>query len=436
MSCLSNQATKQPSNQGSSLTPKASSFCSNPLLWLVAFVFWYSCSQPDPLAPDLPVLPRSFTLTNLPSSIDDRLYFDDFDHFRSYFLELDSLLTIDEDLFDSLVLEESPVTTVNDLLSTDSYSNPDSAYRTFLTDPVMRAVVNPYYEFQIGQVLVTYINNSEILTSDASNSSIRSTLRTIPKGVPLDINSIPDGAFWSDDRDIEEAIAIFCNCRITIRPYDCENLRVFGRCSNLFGGKGGGTVTITYQTDPGIGEPIAVLTENVNGNFEFFVSIIFRQTGIIYATVDPDCVLGGNQYTSFYYDANSYASCDEKEQSSIEIITDGNERMEIETSFFENLFAYYHKAEIISWTWTGSKWERRKAKLRVQVDANRKSIVCAFLGSKSDTENCNNCRRRITRVSWTNPVAHCDGDLVGTYRKIKSGITINHTQSVDFDCCD
>src|SRR5690606_21991146 len=119
------------------------------------FVFWYSCSQPDPLAPDLPVLPRSFTLTNLPSSIDDRLYFDDFDHFRSYFLELDSLLTIDEDLFDSLVLEESPVTTVNDLLSTDSYSNPDSAYRTFLTDPVMRAVVNPYYEFQIGQVLVT-----------------------------------------------------------------------------------------------------------------------------------------------------------------------------------------------------------------------------------------------------------------------------------------
>jgi hypothetical protein len=65
----------------------------------------------------------------------------------------------------------------------------------------MRAVVNPYYEFQIGQVLVTYINNSEILTSDASNSSIRSTLRTIPKGVPLDINSIPDGAFWSDDRD-------------------------------------------------------------------------------------------------------------------------------------------------------------------------------------------------------------------------------------------
>jgi hypothetical protein len=300
----------------------------------------------------------------------------------------------------------------------------------------MRAIVNPYFEFQNGQVFVTYVNNSEVLTSDASNTALRASLRAVPKGVPLDINAIPTGAFWSHDRDLEEALAIICGCSVSIRPLDCQRLRVFGRCNNLFGGAGNGSVTITYDQDGPPIDPSTLVQENVSGNYEFVVDIGFRKSGYISVSVDPECITGGVNTALFHYDADTYAACDEGERSKFEDITQGNESMAVETSFYENFLAYYHKADIRGYTWSGSDWQNKRAELDVRIDANRKSVVCQLLDSKYDDKDCNNCKHKAVRVSWTNPVAHCDGDVVGTYRKNKSGVTLNHTQIVDFICCE
>ncbi len=293
-----NRTTVQPYNRTISEIQFRKHFISGVLM--MALVWLTSCAKVDEVGTGQSFEPpqQSIQLRTL-SSIADRIYFSDFDEFQEYYLELDSILSIDADLFDSIVYNTSPVETVNDLLTNDSYSS--SPYQTFMSDPVMRAIVNPNYEFQIGSVLVTYVNDSQILTSDASNSSLQTSLRSITKGSPLNINSIPSGAFWSNDENLEAALAILCGCVIEIKPTDCDELRVSGHCNNFFGGEGDGVVGITFDPD-GLGLPSIISIEDVSGNFEFFVDASQYQAGMFSATANPDCLTGSDKTVEFYSD--------------------------------------------------------------------------------------------------------------------------------------
>ncbi len=405
---------------------------------MVGIAFFYSCAPPDEAIPDksinkqeVPILPRSA------SSVADRIYFNDFEEFEDYYLGLDTLLTFDTDIFDSIVLADSPVETINSL-----YQN-DAEYESFLADPIMEAILNANFEFQIDDVIITYINNSQILASDASNSTLKTAIRAITKGETLDLGDIPNGAYWDRPDQIERALRIGCRCDITIERFtDWENVRVWGSCKNLVGADGDGLVTGDFDAN-GSAPPIEVLNEEISGNFDFLIDItsvaMYQNTGLFDGTVVPECQLAVPKYDEYFFDPAEFATCDAEHRGFNETITSGNERIKIRTSFYISgwpLGMSQHAADITSQTWNGSKWVNSKANLRVEVEANRRNLGCDFVDFKEDTENCNNCKSKVTRVGWAGATFHCNDDLIGKYRKIKSGITIEHEHSVVFMCCD
>lgn len=107
----------------------------------------------------------------------------------------------------------------------------------------------------------------------------------------------------------------------------------------------------------------------------------------------------------------------------------------MKTSYFHNFWGYKHLAEIKSETWNGSSWLRSYANLTATVDANRQGLFCNFIENKTDTKNKTSARDTNVSVSWSSPCAHCDGDLDGTFVKVRSTITLRGSQSVNFECC-
>ena len=225
-----------------------------------------ACTREEAAVPDDPGRAgHALTLRSLSYS-GDRLVFADFAEFKDYFLELDSLFELDQDLFDSIVLATTPVTTIH-----EEYSTVDG-FETFLSDPIMRAVLNLNYEVEIDGALVTYMTDGQILVSDASNNTVRSAIRGLTKGEAVDFGDLPSGAYWSEPKDLEDAIKIGCGCSIHIRPHGCDSLRIFGRCNNFFGGNGEGDIWITFDPYGPAGES-SVLEDEVDGNYEFYINL-------------------------------------------------------------------------------------------------------------------------------------------------------------------
>lgn len=371
------------------------------------------------------------------SSVGDRIYFADFEGFIDYYDELDSLYVLNLDVFDSIILADSPVQTINDLYSASI------DYETFLADPIMRGILNPDYEFQIGDAIISYVNNEEVLVFDEDNSTAKTAIRSLARGKPIDIEEIPAGAYWGKPDKLDDAIKIGCGCNIYIRPWtDCENVRVWGRCNSLWGNDGDGLLTVEFDDFP-LGTGIQVLLEDVSGNFEFFInttaSLLYQNDGIFDGWVDPECVLAENSSAEYIFDPAIFAACDLDHQTLDDIITDGDERMKISTSFWRNNHGYScHKAEIRSESRDDeeSPWETSKARLNVEVNANLRSITCNFVDDKEDDASCTECRGRATVVRWsTRDVSHCTDDLIGDYNKVRNSTTLSEIHSVPFQCC-
>lgn len=311
-----------------------------------------------------------------------------------------------------------------------------------VSDPILRAMVNGYNEFQVDDVLVTIINDDQWLLSDVSNGTLKSSIRAITKGSPLAIGNVPSGAQWADPDDFEDSLFKFwCGCRIRIEPFDCETFRVYGSCQGFFGSNGGGTVTVLLTIDGGSGT--LIVDEQVSNNFEFFVDIsdFNNQEGSLFADADSRCDTEIEPDEDFYnFDPALFAECDLENRGMEEIVVNANqsERMIVKTYFKRLDWTDTHNAEIFSETSSdqGTTWQKSKGALTLRVDANRLDIKnCDFLDDKFDPESCNSCRHRIARVTWGGLCSHCDGDLVGTFQKVKSGVTLNRTQNVDFVCC-
>lgn len=397
----------------------------------------YSCTDKNEIADvrivknEQPITPRS------PSTVSDRVYFDDYADFIDYYEDLDYILmTNNGDYFDSIVDLTTPVTTLNDLVASTA------GYYGEVSDPSIRAIVNPYNEFQIDDILVTFINDDQLLLSDASNGTLKTAIRGITKGVKLDISNIPTGAQWATPDDLEESVLKFwCGCKIRIEVYNCDSIRVFGSCNGWFGSAGGGEVTITLGFDNA--PDVEFLNEEVSNNFEFFVNIsqFHGQPGFILAEANSNCDNASPVETSFNFDPEEFVLCDDDERTERATFTSANASERIKTLvYYKKSFGVTktHNAEIWSESSSNSgvSWNPSKADMTVGVEANQKDFDCALIDSKDD-EKSGKAKHLIVRVNWlASNMFHCTGDLIGYFHKERNNITIDEDLPVRFQCCE
>lgn len=373
----------------------------------------------------------------------DILQFRDYSHFKSYLETLNNLLSDESNEFEEQVLNTSDFQSVYKKLANDEFVDPINRYKPFLTDPAVMAVVNEHYEVRIDDVLITYINNSQVLRSSFDNSTARNAIRSIPKGQELTLSDVPSGAAWGEDTEEQSFLGPWCGCEIKIKRLNCSTLRIIGNCQDFVFGAGDGTVEIfinNSQFFPPVGA-IPSSTFRVNGNFMFDIPMSNLSTLFLHASARPDCIRRNLVTASLQ--GNAGPQCDPDDKDTGWLWTQnaaGTEGISHRTSAYKNSWSAYQRAEIFSRRWNGSSWVKNKSNLRVNISATRKGFGCGVIDTESETKTCNSCDNRAASVNvglfGTSRIHHCDGDVVGTFRKIIGSTTINATGSPDFECCE
>jgi len=348
-------------------------------------------------------------------------------------------------------LSSRGVNTVHNKLINDVFENSRDRYQPFLTDPIMMAIVNEHFEFEVDNVLITYMNNSDLLICDPNDSVTKNAIRTLSKGGVLDFNSIPSGAYWGEDTNVR-SLKPWCGCEIKIEQISCNEVRVFGTCKDFAFGSGEGLVKIfitNSQSFPGpdpLGNPPTPNQSHIiDGGFSFTVTLNPTQPIFVHATANPDCFVGGTKTALLEFDPDEDA-CDfnERDTGWLWAQDNGVQGMSYRTSYYKNLWSSYEEAKIFSKWWTGSKWEPSSQDLRVEIDVIRKNDLCIKFDEENEIKTCH-CDNKRVRVNSgisgeKNFIFHCDGDVTGIYKKTMNwqGMTwsIDAVGEVDFECCE
>lgn len=385
---------------------------------------------------------RSKNEIRKPEIRNDILYFSDIEHFKDYYTSMSDLYDADDQLFiNSMIRGEEFVTVFNKKLN-DSFTHPEDRYQPFLSDPVMQIIANENFEFGIGDNLISYINNDEILTSNIDDVSIRNQIRNMPKGQPIKLEDIPKGAFWGSDTNIESFAPPLCGCDIEIEKVTCTSYRVKGNCKNLVGQDGDGKLVIILKDKPRElgGFEIPIISVNTNGNFEHIFEINPSMDGLtIMASIDPDCIAGGTKFKNLLIDIDAQA-CDNNDRKSDDWTTNGdNHAIKHITSVYSSWCCHYESAEIEGYYFTGVKWDPRNADLTTTIFTIRKTLGCEVTNLEHETKSCTNCRYKRARVNdginSANNVFHCTNDVRGSYIKKTSNLNMTANGSPEFECC-
>lgn len=315
----------------------------------------------------------------------------------------------------------------------------------------MMTIVNEHYEFEVGNVLVTYMNNSDFLISDPNDSATKNAIRNMPKGGELDFNSIPKGAYWGEDTNAA-SLSPWCGCEIKIEQISCNEIKIFGTCKNLVWGSGEGLVQIFITNspffptpDPYVNPPTPYQSHRIDGGFSFTITLTPAQPIFIHASANPDCFIGGVQTASYKFDPNEDA-CDfnERDTGWLWVQDNGVQAMSYRTAYYKNFWSSYEEAKMYSLFWTGSKWKSGNSDLRVEIDTHRKNSVCSEFEHENEIKTCY-CKDKRARVNSgifgkKNFVHHCDGDVTGIYKKTLNwqGMTwsLDAVGEVEFECCE
>jgi len=384
---------------------------------------------------------NSINLSDFPTKSGDLFVFSDTSQFISFYAQAADLAMTDISLLRDEFRSQNFISVAH-LLEIDEFEDPNERYQPFLTDPVMREICNQYFEFQIGDILVTYINNTQILISDINNSSVRNDIRNLPKGNQIAVKEIPAGAYWGEDTDIESFIFNLCSCKLFVEKFDCNTIRVHGKCTDLAFGNGEASISVTlgFVSSPFPQTP--TFTDRLAGNFEYFFDINNPMT--IRVVIDPDCIFGDTKTIDFPFSPIA-TSCDSRERDSgWKWIDQNGEGLSYLVKYYKNFWSAYELADAVSMQWNPikKKWEERNAnRLITSIEASRRSPVnCVVFASENETKTCNNCKRRNASVNTGvfgnfTQGNHCDGDVIGTFTKINGLTTLNATLSLDFDCC-
>lgn len=383
---------------------------------------------------------------NLPTVNGDHYAFENFEHFQKFYLQIDI-----NDIENVMPSEGVTITTVHELLVNDEFVNPDSRYQPFITDPVMMSIVNEHFELEINDRLVTYMNNSELLISDPNDIGTKEAIRNLVKGELIDFKDIPKGAGWADDTD-EKALINNCTCSIKVKRISCTEIRVSGRCKDFVWGDGKGFIEINRFDSNNFAIPIGggifEINEEVEGNFVFTLNVDLDEESTLRVFIDPNCKTGNNTLINFDLDE---LSCDEEESDTgWEWAQDnGVQGMSYRTEFYENWFSNYSVAEMYSKFLDGSTstWKKNDQELEAIISDTRRTPLCGTYNNglpEVEPQSCGSCNYRKARVNngwWSgDPIAHCTGDVVGTFTKSLdwngSQWSINATGTPLFECCE
>jgi len=405
-----------------------------------------------------------------PQNLNGRLVFKDFNGFASTYQDLDIHLANDgsglaQRKFDNEGRAnrsyDAPIETVHNLLLNDYFVNPNDRYKPFLTDPVAMQLVNEYYEFQVGDVVVTYINNSELLLAPESNSRLINQIRALPKGGDFEASELPNDAVWASLENLEVELRGICGCNITVEQTDCCSVRVFGNCKNFIGKDGDGTVRIEFR--PGLTATPIVFREVVNGNFSFTFDNLCDNSVYnpdsefevnIWAYADTDCIFGGTK--EYFWQFQQNRSCDVSENDTGWGWESNLDRgMSHRTSNYSNYFTRFEAAEVFSKRWisttifgiTFEGWFPVDAEsLKASIDARRGTLACGFDSEEDEPNDCNDCAHRLARVNTgafdNSPTTHCIGDVVGEFElwffdpvTVPSFNILEAIGTVQYECC-
>ena len=434
-------------------------------IFTVCILAIFSCSKESEILPDEVVSEKESVLLrgdrssdfpgvnrDLPGVNGDRYSFRDFAHLTTYYRSLDGLYSEDDQGFNEVVASNRRgVNTVHNKLINDEFVNPEDRYQPFLADPIMMSIVNEQFEFEVDNVLITYMNDNDLLICDPNDAETKNAIRNMTKGGALDFNSIPAGAYWGEDTNMK-SLKPWCGCEIKIEQISCNEVRVFGTCKNFIWSSGEGLVQIFISNSPFFpgpdilgNPPTPNQSHNIDGGFSFTVTLNPTQPIFIHALADPDCFVGDTKRVTMEFDPTEDA-CDFNERSTPYHWAQDNgvQGYSHRTSYYKNFWSSYEEAKMWSKWWDGSKWKSNNASLRVNIDAIRKTDECVQFEHENETKTCH-CKDKRARVNsgisgQQNFVHHCDGDVTGTFRKTLNwqGMTwtIDAVGEVDFECCE
>lgn len=411
-----------------------------------------SCAKEDnfSLAKSDALVNKRTSGLNHPVLVGDVYVFYDSAHFVNYYSELNNLYDSDFDSFDNEMLTFPSIVTVYSKLANDSFVNPANRYQPFLSDPIMASFINEHFEFAIDDVLVTYMNNEQILISDINDSNLRNEIRNMAKGGVITKNSIPVGAYLGVDTEIQAFIRKPCTCQISIQQISCNEIKIAGNCKNLVWGSGEGVVTIYVMSQQGQPTSMQLPTSinNVDGNFEFVIDMnTYLSSGpwYIYVSANPNCVLGNTVWVNYTYE-EAGAVCDfgEKDTGWLWSQDNGSQGMSYRTSYYKNFWSSYEEAKMYSKWLNDNQWKPNHGNLRVEIDVHRKNNECDEFEQENEVKTCH-CKDLRARVNTGifgggRFVHHCDGDVTGIYKKTMNwqGMiwSINAVGDIDFECCE
>lgn len=140
----------------------------------------------------------------LPSENPDQIMrFETVEEFKNFYNSMSDLYDEDLESFASRLESECISNSVYNKLHNDRFENSDDRFQPFVNDPIMRAIINENYEFQVENILFTYINDEILLTSDIKDLETQNAIRKMKKGGKLTRSLIPHKAYPVFDHDFE-----------------------------------------------------------------------------------------------------------------------------------------------------------------------------------------------------------------------------------------
>jgi len=363
--------------------------------------------------------------------------FSSFDHFKSVYEILN--VEFDREGF-------QPLETFNSLLSfnselhkqlNDSFVDPNNRFVPTVSDPIIRSFINDYNEFIIGDIMLVYMDNRDVIYFKIDDSDSKQEIRNLEKGKRINRNLVPEKS------RIELASKVFENLIISQSankqmPQTLTNVE--GDCNNQFRAILSGKSTkywwlpIDSQVTINWGDGTPTQTVSVSGNFE--IDHIYSTTGVfnIEASMtqfgppsgpgDP-IIIAPNSIFEFEVGSN----CTDTEIESWPWAEEGNVAMSYGPSSYTTSFRHYTAAEIFSFEFRDGAWRRDNAtSLEVFVDVTYRNSNCQVSGDEDEPQNCNSCDDKRARVNTRKRNRYHrigEGEIMGTFRLVNNNITIN-----------
>lgn len=432
---------------------------------------------------------------DIPEISDDVLHFRDFEHFSSYYITLDNLFTLDQQAYNNYLdgndddengirfqSDGTNYLSVHAKFRDQTFSSPEEMYKPFITDPIMMGIVNEYFEFRVGDELVTQINNTHIVSCSVQAITDRSAIRELDKGEPFDAGVLPENVRWSCDTDTELLLrsAPPCDCTFEVDRTNCETWRVNVRCED----SNGDPVEAKFT-----GSSLSALSlpRTINGNGSFMINKqILIASGIPRHSHHPALANGNAPFASvdlFYENEECntntigepkdehkktatislriHSSCDSREKDTGYLWKDdgANQGFTYRTKVYSNwLGRHYESAEMWSkYKDSQGNWHyNNELFIKAHLTAQRLNTRCTWLGIEtnnvsiveraSEECHCHYRRARLRADSATDPEtgqevpAYCDKGVVGRYEKSHTWqgqlYEIKKTDdSLLFECC-